>query len=223
VVLYAAGVAAPLALMAMLFVNVTVATLNVSQGAVGHSGQVIGIPLLLQTIASLIVLAPRWGGWGNLTMLSAPAERLLADWTRQGVVAAYVVTGCTKLIVSQGRWAGRGPEFVMQMEKAQSEALHDTGVPVSDLALRVTEFLAENPAWASAMLAVALAAELAAPLALLNRKMSALAGLALLGFHIANDFLMRLPFHENRWMLLIFFVNVPFWVWAGARAVGKRG
>jgi hypothetical protein len=223
ILMYAAGLVVPVALIAMLFANVTIATLNVSQGAVGHSGQVIGIPLLLQTIAILIVLAPRWGGLRNLVALSAPAERLLVDWTRQGVVATYLVTGCTKLIVSQGRWAGRGAEFVMQIEKAQTEALHDTGVAVSDLAQRVTGFLAEHPFCASVMLTVALAVELTAPLALLNRRMSGLIGLLLLGFHIANGFLMRLPFLENRWMLMIFFINVPFWMWAGARRLTKRG
>lgn len=210
VLLYAAGWLMPLALLVMLAVNVSVGTLQASQGFIGHSAQPVALVLLAQFLAATFAAlsGPGWRGW---VLSPARSLRLMADWSRQALAAVYLVTALTKLLISEGRWFTKGAEFVMQMEKSQTEALTDTGVGVSQSARRFTEWLGDHPSAASALLLAALLLEIAAPLALLNRSLSLIIGLLLILFHVVNDWLMSLPFAENRWLLLIFFVNIPFW------------
>jgi hypothetical protein len=222
VLFYALGLAMPLAIAALLFANVGLVSLNAAQGAIGHSGQIIGLPLLLQGIASLVGLTPKWGGWRNLGFITLSAERLMVNWAQQAIVAAYLVSGCTKLIATHGGWILRGLQFALQMKKAQAEALSDSGAPVSELAEAAADFLAAHSWIASLTLAAALSLELLAPLALLNRRLSAIIGLALIGFHVGNDILMNLAFMENRWMLLVFFINIPFWIGVAWQHLIKR-
>ncbi len=63
-----------------------------------------------------------------------------------------------------------------------------------------------------------LLAEMLAFLALFNRRMLALWGLVLIGMHWGIEIVMKLHFAYNQQILWIFWVNVPFWIWAVAKS-----
>ncbi len=67
-----------------------------------------------------------------------------------------------------------------------------------------------------------LALELGSPLALLNRGMAALFGCALFAFHLGLDHTMRLSFIFNQWLLIIYMINIPYWIVTGARAMDRN-
>ena len=70
---------------------------------------------------------------------------------------------------------------------------------------------------------IGLALELFAFVALFNRGFMALAGIGLMLMHISISQVMNLGFFYNKWMLAIFWVNVPFWCMAVVSSRSRRG
>jgi hypothetical protein len=132
---------------------------------------------------------------------------------QQAIAATYVVAGLTKLIRSGPQWVLDVVNIPLQFEKNRFNRLHDTGIdPVAVLPDLANAWVARHATLASGFFAMGLLLEVAAFLALWNRRWLALWGLGLIGMHEGISLLMSLGFHYNKMILLLFWVNVPWWL-----------
>lgn len=197
-------------------------SLVLSQGFVGHAGQLAGLVLLAQFAAAL------WAFVGGRHR--APDRRarrgyrddLIMDWSRQAIAACYVVAGMTKIINSDGAWISRSMFFVLQVQKVQREVFFTTGELPNQASMMFLSAIGRWPLFAAVFLTAGLLLELLAFLGAWNRPLALVFGLLLIGFHLMMGMLMYLPFYENRDFLLLFFVNPAWWTWLALRRCGSR-
>jgi len=219
-VLYVMRLVVWLALPIALFVNLAAKAITNSQGAIQHAAQIVSLLLLAQTAAHF------FGLWRRRR---DEERRLLEDraiwWSQQTIVAVYLVAGITKLIVTKGLWIFQAQWIGVSMAKSAYQSFYDT-LNQADLEqhLAVANFAAAH-GWIVALIAATgLFLELGSPLMLINRASAAVLGCALLCFHLGLDYTMRLTFIYNQWLLIIFMINAPYWIVAGARRIfGRAG
>ena len=211
-VLYACGVALPLALGWMFFALLLHGTYHNSQGSIHHHLQLITCVVGAQWIASLVA-ACRRGGARSWIALDSGAENRLVNWTQQVIAAGYVVSALSKLVISKGQWMWDTPRFGIQLAKAVDQDYYDHLRPGTDTPAWLPDWLLDHPWQARLIFGPALPLELFAFLALRNRTLGALYALALIAFHLTVSALMSLDFRYNVQMMMVYLVNVPFWVW----------
>ncbi|MDB6140674.1 MAG: hypothetical protein JWO94_3746 [Verrucomicrobiaceae bacterium] len=216
------GIAEPLTLGWLLFVIISSKSYNQSQGNFGHGGQLVTLCLVAQWLATLRALAPDAAGLRGLLWAGPASWRRQAWWIMQTLAAGYTASALTKMIATHGTWPLRGSHFLLQIYKAQSEMQVSRQMPLSPLALAITNFLAAHPWFGTFMLVPAWLLEFGAFAALLNRRMSLLTGLALIGFHRLTQMLMGISFSEHQQILWIFFVNPVYWMLAAVNEGRKR-
>ena len=217
-VLYVLRLMIWLALPLALFVNVAANAVTNSQGAIQHAYQIVSLVLLAQTAAHFYGVWLRCAGEPRTFL-----EDRLICWSQQTIVAVYLVAGITKLIVTKGLWIFQARMISVSMAKAAYGSFYER-LDHSDLEqkLAMANFAASH-GWIVALIAgCGLALELGSPLALLNRSMAALFGCALLAFHLGLDRTMHLSFFFNQWLLIIYMVNIPYWIVTGTRAMTRN-
>lgn len=201
-----------LALGYLCFLHISCYTLYNSQGSIGHSYQIVGLVLLGQLLYCLYFLLKKkdqsssssWGaGWLYITKLI--------------IVGTYVVSGITKLENSGGRWIQKSPYIGIDMIKTDRQNYYCYLDPKFGGEVPLAQSMLSNPTLTSSILAIGLGLELFAFLALHGRWASLLVGLGLVGMHRGIDHFMGLKFLENEWLLLIFLVNLPWWLWLGRK------
>ncbi len=203
------GVAEPLTLGWTLFVIIASKSYNLSQGALGHAGQLHSLCLLAWWLASLWALR---GGWKK-AFWAGPSSWAFQVWgIIQTIAAAYTVSAITKLINSGGSWPFRGGNFVLQMMKAQEERITSNDLRAGDFAYAAVDVLQHHAWLGSLLLCSAWLLEFFAFLALLNRRIAVCIGVGLIGFHHSTELLMTIGFGTHRQMLWLFFVNPIFWI-----------
>ena len=213
--LYICGLFAPLALIYMLLVECCMGSLLASQGAIGHSRQTMALGLLGITMASYVCLfLGKRGGWRNLWRWSGGAQDLAMNWGRQMIVSAYAVSAVTKEIKSEGFWFTKSEGFTLAVAKAQEEATIKGVVQISRSAQEFLVWMASHHGVSVLMLLGAWLLEFSAPLMLLNRRMALFMGILLWIFHGINGWFMGLGFPLNRALLLVWFINIPWWIYA---------
>jgi hypothetical protein len=218
-VLYALGLALPLALGWMFFSLLLHGTFHNSQGSIHHHLQLLTCVVGAQWIASLIAVC-RQGGARQWLALGQAAENRLVNWTQQVIVAGYVVSALSKLLISKGQWIWDTPRFGIQLAKAVDQDYYDHLRPGTSTPEWLPNWLLDHPWKARALFGPALPLEFFAFLALRNRSLGALYALALIAFHLTVSTLMSLDFRYNVQMMIVYLVNVPFWIWWWAR--GRR-
>ncbi|MEO7165786.1 MAG: hypothetical protein ABI787_05560 [Spartobacteria bacterium] len=213
--LYVARVLVWLALPVALFIQVAANTITNSQGAIQHAIQIVSLVLLAQTVAHFYGLWRRRQG---------EARNRLEDrtiwWSQQTIVAVYLVAGITKLLVTKGLWIFQARWIGVSVAKSAYQSFYDT-FNSADLEqqLGVAHFAASH-GWVVALIAAGgMFLELGSPLMLVNRVWALLLGLGLVCFHLGLDYTMRLTFIYNQWLLLIFMINVPYWIMTGGRKI----
>ena len=219
---YVIGVVLPVALGVMFFSLLLHGTFHNSQGSIHHHLQLITCVVGIQWIASLVAVCRR-GGARTWLALDGPSENRLVNWTQQVIVAAYVVSALSKLIISKGGWIWDAPWFGIQLAKAVDQDYYDHLRPGTETPAWLPDWLLENPWQARGLFGPALPLEFFAFLALRNRAMGALYAMALIGFHLTVSSLMSLDFRYNVQMMLVYFVNGPFWLWWWAAGQRRRG
>lgn len=133
----------------------------------------------------------------------------------QMMAMSYVVSGVSKLWRSDGAWLAEVRRLPLQFEKNRLNEFHDTLVmPPQTTADAMADWIGRHPQLAGALFGVGLFLELFAFLGLWNRRTMALAGLGIITMHVMISDLMNLGFFYNKWTLLVFWVNVPFWIYA---------
>jgi hypothetical protein len=217
--LYICGLLAPVALIYMLLVDACMGSLLASQGANGHSRQTMALALLGITLASYACLfLKNRGGWKNLLLWTRDAQDLAMNWGRQMIVAAYAVSAVTKEIKTDGFWFTKSEGFTLAVAKAQEEASIKGVVEITASARDFLGWMAHHPGISIAMLLGAWLLEISAPLMLLNRRIALLLGILLWIFHGINGWFMGLGFPLNRALMIVFFINIPWWLHAGLRS-----
>jgi len=220
--LYASGRLTALALPVMAFLTIAPATLANSQGAFHHHLQVLGLVVLGQWIwftyrafASKEFLTP-----GHRTHV------LNVFYSQQVIVATYLTTAVWKLWKTKFGWIRESKYFPVQLAKTRDahyyNKLEHAGSESSGWIggidawfARVTpileSFLFAHPNLCRAIIGSGLVLELFAFLALIGRRSRLLYGGMLILFHLIIGRVMNLNFEYNIFLLLIFFVNLP-WV-----------
>lgn len=219
---------APLWACAVLFViHTLLGTVMNSQGAIHHTSQIVGLALLGHIIGycGLLMRGRRDIALGGAQFellrprhrLASPAPSIVIYITQQLMATAYVVSAISKLVRSEGEWVASLPNIALQLQKTRMMAHYNTLEPVPELAGWAITMVRDFPAVAVAFFSAGLALELFAFVALFNRAFMLLAGLGLILMHVSITQVMNLGFFYNKWLLAIFWINLPFWCVAVAR------
>ena len=227
--LYVLNVAPLWACTILLAVQTILGTVVNSQGAIHHTSQIVAFVLLGHVIGYAVLAFKHRGaafGWNNLEIpkrLTLPAPAGVIFSCQQLIAVAYVVSGISKLIRSQGEWISSLPNIALQLEKNRMMAYHNTLEPPPEAAGWAINMVLNHPALAKIFFATGLVLELFAFIALFNRTLMAIFGIGLILMHVSITQLMNLGFFYNKWILAIFWVNIPFWCLAVFRRCCSPG
>jgi hypothetical protein len=206
------------ALPIALFVNLAVGGILNSQGAIQHAHQIVSLVLLAQTSAYV------YSAWADRNKQTAAlAEDRAIWWSQQTIVAVYLLAGIAKLIATGGLWIFQARWIGVSIAKAAYQSYYDTFNSAElERQLSIAHFAATH-GWLVALIAAAgLLLELGSPLMLISRRWALFLGAALVCFHLGLDYTMGLSFVYNQWLLIIFMINLPYWIIAGGRKLFSR-
>ena len=202
-------------------------TLRNSQGAIGHNTQLVALVLLAQWVMCLwesIRGARLTGRWAWVD--DVPRQRLMIHAARIMIAATYLTTAISKIDRSNGMWIWDTPNLSVQVIKTQSADYYNTLEPVSPLLMEtIPNAIAEHPWLTRIIFAPGLLLELFFFLALMGRGWSFFMGVFTIILHVMISALMGLDFPNHEFLIAIFFVNIPYWIYRGSTsllALGKR-
>ncbi len=218
---YVAGFLMPVSTFFLLAVHVCVYTLDNSYGAIKHAQQLIGIVLLAQFLAYTIwpLALTFWKSKLSRKLkptLGRNAHELAVHWTIAAVAAAYVVSGVTKLVESEGRWIIDTPNLAVQLEKTEKQNYYnDLQTEPAPLANWANNLLTNQPNLGRMVFGSALILELAAIIALFGRPYALMIGVALIALHLSISAAMGLSFPNHLKIIAIYLINPAWWIIAG--------
>ena len=145
------------ALVVIATIHIAVFSLRNSQGAIGHSYQILSLILFGQMLAYWFpaVLPKIWATWGRSDL----TEHQWAAYIAQQIIAGcYVVAGMSKLINSDGRWIWDSPNIAVQLIKTHDQRFynHLTSTEMSARGLQVAEWVVTHPNLSRLMLGLSL-------------------------------------------------------------------
>lgn len=212
---YVLGLPAVLSLLPPLALGIGMFTLKNSQGAIGHSFQVVHLCLLAAWLAGVWRLRCRWKRQ-PLPQAFTPGQ-LELDWARQALMAGYVVSALTKLIESGGLWFRDSQYFALHLVKNLDMKFYGT---LEENAARLEwlpEFMMTHPLLSQVFFGLALPLELFAYLGCRNRRLALVFGLGLIAFHFCVKQLTALDFVYNSQLLWLLMVHPAWWLLASWR------
>lgn len=106
---YALGVAMPVATAVLAFLWTGAGALSCSHGDLSHSSQLVALVLIAQFLAYAQDAFVRWRDGGASAV--DDGHELAVWYSKQVIVASYVVTGMTKVLRSSGQWLLQGPNI----------------------------------------------------------------------------------------------------------------
>ena len=239
-VLFGLGITPVLAAFGLAFLQIMIGTLENSQGNnVWHTSQILVFALLGVGLAGV---AEYWQAWRRQELglrlrsrwrwlahclknpgaifkrAHTPLEieeekgRSLAIYLVQQLMAtAYVVSAISKLWISKGQWFTDVRFIGLQFEKNRLLKYYQTLEPPAVIPW-AADAVNAHPFLTCILFSVGLFLELLCFLALFNRSLLAVYGIGLLVMHLMIAQLMALEFYYNEWLLAIFYINVPFWL-----------
>ncbi len=223
-VLFALGVVPLLSLGFMAALLTGVGALENSQGAIGHHLQILCLVAIAQWLAYAVELKQcglRIAKCGLLPPIDV--HRRATQAAKLMLAAGYVTSGLTKLIASDGQWVAQLPNISLQLVKSHANVFYDTLVPEPAWSAALPRLIAEHPNLTRLAFTPGLLLELGAFLALTGRRASLGVGLALLAMHVLAREVMDLGFLAHEWLLVIYFINVPWLVCIALKWFSKAG
>lgn len=221
-ILYTANRFMLLATGAMTLVHVLIFTLDNSQGATNHAYHLISIVLLAQFLTYLSPhLIRRIEGWRKTSLprlfgtdKGIRLNDLALYFSQQAIAAAYVVAGLSKLIRSKGLWVWQSPNVSVELMKSNAQNFYNRLEIDSTFEHRqqVAQWMIDNPMITRVLMGGGLVIELFAFLALRSRLGALLTGLAIIALHYGIYISMGLFFKYNIAIVIIFFINLPYWI-----------
>jgi hypothetical protein len=219
--LYAIGVAPLLTLGYGAALLTAVGALENSQGSIGHHLQLLCLVALAQWLAyATAAVRPAPGAPRGFAWAPADTHRRAVQAAKLMIAAAYVTSGWTKLLASKGRWIAQLPDISLQLVKTHANVYYDQyGMPGTPVTLGTDwpRLIAEHPWLTRLAFTPGLLLELGAVLALTGRRAACAVGLGLLAMHLLARTVMELGFFAHEWLLVIFFINVPWLVCVGLK------
>jgi hypothetical protein len=209
--LYALGLAPLLSLGYLAALLTACGALENAQGAIGHHLQLLCLVALAQWLAYVVAAAragppvPR-----RFTLPATAAHRDAVQAAKLMIAAAYVASGWTKLIASGGYWVAQLPDISLQLVKTHANTYYDTLATPSAWSAELPRLIAEHPQLTRLAFTPGLLLELGAVFALTGRRAGCVIGLGLLVMHVLARVVMELGFLAHEWLLVIFFINVPW-------------
>lgn len=240
-VVFVLGIAPAISMLGLLAFQCCLGSLENSQGGnVWHTSQVLALVMLGFAIAAVGENFTAWrqGGlralWAERFRWLGYALRTPAAWLRPAVgpletsvearrsrtiylvqqclAVTYMVAGISKLWISKGRWCVQVQEIWLQFEKNQLLKYYQTLQPTPSFVTWATQAVEAHPTLTSGFFSVGLLLELGCFVALFNRGLMGLLGVALVVMHLLISACMMLDFYWNEWLVVIFFINVPYWL-----------
>ena len=222
-VCYVFGAVRWLVLPYMLILSLAVGTLKNSQGSISHVYQAMTMVLLVQAVWHLYYQVRIWirkphhfhSGW---------TSRATEVFVSQSAIAAiYLTTAITKIIRSDGAWLWQIRKIGVDLEKTWSQDYyHQLEQSSPGWAVAIKDLVTQHPWVAIVIFGPGLIAELIAPVALYGRKRALVIGLLLIVLHLGAIHIMKLTFEQNIALLVIYFVNIPYWIVSSSAAATKR-
>jgi hypothetical protein len=206
---YVIGVPAAASLLVPTWFGIGLFTLKNSQGAIGHSFQVVHLCLLAAWLAGVWTVASRWRRRPLPHGFSG--AQLELDWARQALAAGYVVSAITKLVESGGLWFRDSQYFALHLIKNNDMKYYGTLEAGVQKLEWLPEWMMGHPLASQLFFGLALPLELFAYLGCRNRRLALLFGVGLTGFHLCVKQLTQLDFVYNMELLLVLMVNPAWW------------
>lgn len=207
--LYVVGLFPVITLSYMAFMSVGLGTLFNSQHAIGHSYQPLSLVIVVQWLFVCALQIGRRFHWQP----SYPPPDLEVHYSKQTLAAVYMVAAITKLARSEGGWLMQLPGIVVQLQKTQDQFFYDHLKPLGeDWLASFTNLLLHYPALTYLFFGAGLFLEFFAFLGLISRSWGLAVGLGLLTMHYLADQIMGLSFTVLSSLVVIYFVNLPYWV-----------
>lgn len=214
---YAAGVALPLVLPALAIMHILPWTLHNSQGYTFHANQIMSLSLLGQTVTVWWMAARKRAGWLHPT---GEASSWLLFNTQFVIAAAYLISVCSKMYRSDGEWLQNSYYVALDFVKTMRQNYYSGLDPQYAVDPPLVAWFMEHPLTAAIMFDFGVFLEAFMILAIGSRKWTFLFGASLIVMHLSIAKLMNLFFPTHLWMLVIYWVNLPFlvsiglgWVW----------
>jgi hypothetical protein len=223
-VLYVLGRGTVFTLGVIVAVYSAAGSLVNSQGATSHTHQLLVMTLIGQWVAAL------WdfGGTccrGNVGIWvdSIRRQQAMAQVARIVISAAYLTCGLSKIVATSGTWISRTPNLALGIMKSHANYFYD------DLQLTnpffsstVPHWMVEHPVATCLIFGPGLFIELFLFLGLLGRGWSFIFGSIAVVFHLLVGLIMLLFFTAHIWLILLYFVNVPYWLVRGGGALKAK-
>ena len=205
--LYAAGALLPLTLPLLALGHVLAFTLYNSQGYTHHGFQLVSLTLVAQAGTVLYYAFGRGVRW-------RPPDALLNSWllwqSQVVVVGAYLISVFSKVINSRGLWLWNSNYIATDLIKSRRQLYYGSLDPSYAGNPAEAIWLLENPWMARALFGAGFVLEAIAFLALANRKIGFVIGVALILMHRSIAGLMGLRFDNNEMLCAIYLVGLPF-------------
>jgi hypothetical protein len=204
-VVYVAGWTPWLTTGVLFVLAVLVGTYTNSNGSIKHHHQIVSLILLAQWV---------WHVWFVVRHRKREDRLIRERWaafvSQQAIVAAYVVTGLTKLLTAGPAWPVSGSRyFVVQVRKTNQQSYYDRLESGRGFVRGVESFLLDHPTFTACALGAGLLLELMAWLALLGRRWGFVYGVLIVLFHFTNSVIMNLNFRWHNEVIGIYFILPP--------------
>ncbi|MFT5413009.1 MAG: hypothetical protein ACI8XO_000036, partial [Verrucomicrobiales bacterium] len=195
-----------------------------------HGTQMVGLVLLAQTIIVLTFAIYRMTNGKPFPFKKGiTVGSFFLFYSQMAIVSIYVVSVVSKVDRSDGKWFAKSHYVALHIVKAERDRYHakledpapeTEPAPQSIVAARAA---LAHPNLTRIALGAGVLLELFAFAALYGRGAAALIALGMIGFHRSIAHIMSIYFHFNEMLLIIFLINLPFWIaWLVKRSSGKK-
>ncbi len=211
---YVAGRGLVISLPLLTLLHVLMRTYENSQGSIHHSHHMISLVLLAQAVVVVTFKVKEWRRKKAIEFPDGLSLRSYLLYYTQGTVAAtYVIAALSKTINSKLMWVWNSPYVAFDFVKAQRQKYFKLLEPEFAGDTVAAEWVLSHPMLARIGFGGAFFLELLALVALKNRPWAFWTGLALIALHRGIFLIMHLRFYNSELVLLIFFLNLPYWIW----------
>jgi len=218
------GLSGGITLLVPVFFYVAMGSLINSQGAIKHHSQLIAMTLIALWLSTMV--ACLWKAIRSRRFAifdDVMTQRIGIQWAMIAIAAAYVTSAFSKLLATEGTWIFRTPNLAVELVKSHLTVFHDT-ITTSQIAEYppLAAFLVDHVWLAPILFGPGLFIELFFFLALAGRGWAAVFGMGAILMHVIITLVMKLVFPEHEALMLIFFVNIPFWTVVFIRGAWRK-
>ena len=183
-----------------------------SQGFTHHGYQIVTLTLLAQAIVVWYVSIRDWRGqkWKPKSGLSLASY--LVYYSQAVILSGYFLAALSKIMNSKGMWLLNARYISLDLVKSHRTAFYKSLDPEHAELPASAVWMLNHPFMATVVFGSGFFLELIALIGLRNRRWALFMGISLILFHRGVLVMMKLQFLYNEALLLIFLVNIPFWI-----------